>query len=241
MSPIDKLFQQNQVGQGEFVFDERVADVFDDMVSRSVPMYRDVQKLIPRIVRLLDHASIKVVDLGCSTGTSLAVLAKSLPDRQLELIGIDNSAAMLEKCRSKLSQHDVQNVQLIQSDIQDYSFNDVSVVLMNYTLQFVPTDQRVALLRKIHDSLRPGGLLILSEKLSHHDAGMDRELFELYFEYKRENGYSELEIARKRDALENVLVPLSVSDNRAQLQDAGFGDIEMLLKWFNFGTFLARA
>lgn len=227
---------------GEFAFDENVAEVFDDMISRSVPLYAEVQQLIPSLAELLDHDPIKVVDLGCSTGTSLIELAENLTDRNLELIGVDNSEAMLEQCNRKIDTLGFQDqISVYRDDIRHFEFENSSIVLMNYTLQFVPVESRLELLQRIRQSLRPGGFLVLSEKFVHDDVQLDQSLVELYFEYKRRNGYSELEISRKRDALENVLVPFSVKENQQLLQDAGFDETELILKWFNFGTFLAHA
>ena len=243
MSQIDKLFELNQVGFGGFTFDESVAAVFDDMIARSVPLYADVQRAIPTLVSMLEHQPIRVIDLGCSTGTSLIHLATQLPNANLELIGIDSSAAMLEKCREKLEQFGfTDKTRLIEADILDFDFSEFgepSVVLMNYTLQFIPADMRSSVLSGVHNALRPGGFLMLSEKFSHADSELDHKLVELYCQYKKQNGYSELEISRKRDALENVLVPCTVAENKNLLASAGFQKIELLLKWFNFGTFVA--
>jgi tRNA (cmo5U34)-methyltransferase len=242
MTNVDQLFNRINPKTGEFLFDENVAEVFDDMISRSVPLYAEVQQLIPRLASLLDHQQLRVVDLGCSTGTSLVNLADYFPNRDLDLIGVDNSAAMLERCRHKLEQKNLQDrIQVFHDDIRDFDFSDVSMVLMNYTIQFVPIDERLKLLERIRNSLVPGGFLLFSEKFVHDDVQLDRTLVELYFDYKRRMGYSELEIARKRDALENVLIPFSVSENEKMLQQAGFQDVELILKWFNFGTFLAYA
>ncbi|MEE2639733.1 MAG: carboxy-S-adenosyl-L-methionine synthase CmoA [Planctomycetota bacterium] len=242
MSKTDQLFRQQHPDTGEFTFDENVAEVFDDMISRSVPLYSEVQELIPLLAERFDHDPIRIVDLGCSTGTSLVRLAEHLPDRALELIGVDNSEAMLEQCRKKISQLGLgDRITVRQGDIRNYDFEDVSIVLMNYTLQFVSIDSRQDLLVRIRKSLKPGGVLVLSEKFVHDDVQLDRSLVELYFEYKRRNGYSELEISRKRDALENVLVPFSVRENENLLSAAGFEEVELILKWFNFGTFLAQA
>ena len=245
MSHTDKLFELNQVGYGGFVFDESVASVFDDMIARSVPLYADVQQSIPALVSLIDHNPIRVLDLGCSTGTSLAHLATRLPEKSLELIGIDASAAMLEKCLGKLKQFGIaEKTELIESDIAEHEFEQhspVSVVLMNYTLQFIPVELRLKVLSRIRQIIQPGGFLLLSEKFSHANPELDEKLVELYCEYKRRNGYSELEISRKRDALENVLIPCTVADNEQLLKDAGFENVELLLKWFNFGTLIARA
>lgn len=239
MVQIDRLFSQLDPCSGDFSFDENVARVFDDMISRSIPLYADVQRSVPVLAELLDHNPIRVVDLGCSTGTSLIHLARSLPERNLELIGVDNSAAMLEKCHEKLLALDLQEkIETRQADICQFEFSDVSIVLMNYTLQFVDVMARPRVLRRIRDSIRPDGFLLVSEKVVHQDSVIDDALVELYFEFKRRQGYSELEISRKRDALENVLVPLTIQGNQELLHAAGFRRVELLLKWFNFATFV---
>ena len=241
MVQIDRLFNEINPKLGEFAFDENVAHVFDDMISRSVPLYDDVQRVLPVLANLLDHPVIKVIDLGCSTGTSLIQLAQTLPHRQFELVGVDNSQAMLDKCAEKLAGLGMQaKVQLVRADIRDIDLREASIVLMNYTLQFVDLPSRPKLLSRIHQSLRPGGFMLVSEKVSHHQIAIDDALVELYFEFKRRNGYSELEIARKREALENVLVPVSVDENQQMFREAGFGEVELLLKWFNFATFVLR-
>ena len=247
MAKVDKLFTEIDPRIGEFSFDENVAHVFDDMISRSVPLYADVQRSVPVLAGLLDHDPIKVIDLGCSTGTSLIHLAAALPDRKLELIGVDNSPAMLAKCNEKLAQlaaqkhedaHLFEQISVIQSDICSYEFSDASIVLMNYTLQFVDVESRPEVLKRICGSLKSDGMMLVSEKVVHHQPEMDDALVSLYFEFKRRQGYSELEISRKRDALENVLVPLTVDQNVAMLRAAGFARVEVLLKWFNFATFV---
>ncbi len=239
MPRTDRLFENKNIGHGEFQFDESVASVFDDMIERSVPLYAEVQDAVPRLAKLLDHTTIRVIDLGCSTGTSLGKLLLSPPAVPMELIGVDNSASMLKRCREKLTAlRGSADWTLIESDISEFELGETSIVLMNYTMQFIPIDARLSLLRRIWESLKPGGFLVFSEKFSNDDVMLDKALFELYFDYKRQNGYSELEIARKRDALENVLVPFSVQENQAMLIRAGFQAPELLLKWFNFGTFL---
>ena len=236
----DRIFTRNDVGTGEFSFDENVAKVFDDMINRSIPLYADVQRVIPALIQGLDHENVRVVDLGCSTGTSLIHLASALPEKNLELVGVDNSRSMLNKLEEKFSALEMEGVAEIHCcDIQDFDFSDASVVLMNYTLQFIQPENRIAMLERIRSRLKPGGFLLLSEKVRHDQPGMDKTLTELYFDFKRRNGYSELEIARKRDALENVLVPFTVDQNIELLKQAGFEEVEVLLKWFNFTTLLA--
>lgn len=242
MAQIDRLFSEIDPDSGTFSFDENVARVFDDMISRSVPLYADVQRSIPVLAGLLDHDPIRVIDLGCSTGTSLIHLSSQLPERNLELIGVDNSQPMLEKCQQKLeSLNPPHAIQTVCDSVQSFEFENASAVLMNYTLQFVPEADRPALLRRICQSIRPGGFLLISEKVAHEQPAMDNALVELYFEHKRRQGYSELEISRKRDALENVLIPLTTRQNLDMISAAGFTRTEVLLKWFNFATFLCRA
>lgn len=241
MSDVDQLFSRINPEVGGFSFDENVAEVFDDMISRSVPLYQEVQQLIPSLAEMLNHDTVKVVDLGCSTGTSLIALAQALPKRELELIGVDISRPMLEQCEKKLNTLGLnERMKIYQDDIRSFEFKEASIVLMNYTLQFVPVGYRLELLSRIRQSIRPGGFLVLSEKFVHDDVQLDQSLVELYFDYKKRNGYSELEISRKRDALENVLVPFSVKENETLMKEAGFTEVELILKWFNFGTFLAH-
>ena len=236
----DRIFSQQAVGAGEFSFDENVANVFDDMINRSVPLYADVQRVIPLLIGGLQQDPVRIVDLGCSTGTSLIHLAQALPNRNLDLIGVDNSQPMLEKFNEKLEALNLQgSSNVVCADIQSFEFTDASVVLMNYTLQFIQPKDRLTMLQRIRQRLQPGGFLLLSEKVSHAQEGMDKLLTEQYFDFKRRNGYSELEIARKRDALENVLVPLTVDQNIELLTQAGFEKVEVLLKWFNFTTLMA--
>ena len=244
MVKIDKLFTEIDPQLGEFSFDENVARVFDDMISRSVPLYADVQRSLPVIAGLLDHDPIRVIDLGCSTGTSLIHLARALPDRNLELVGVDNSQAMLAKLNEKLelltSGDDAalfEQISVSNDDVRSYEFSDVSMVLMNYTLQFIEAESRPEVLRRICSSLKPDGMMLVSEKVIHGQPEMDDALVSLYFEFKRRQGYSELEISRKRDALVNVLVPLTVDQNLEMFRQAGFARVEVMLKWFNFATF----
>ena len=265
MTQVDRLFRQHQVGFGAFEFNESVARVFDDMIARSVPLYDDLQRCIPRLAMLLPDDPLRVLDLGCSTGTSLIHLALALPDRNLELWGVDNAPAMLDQCRQKLNEFGVdKKIKLVCAGLQEvfslssekvdpvrdpvrdeipqavrFEPESVSIILCNYTMQFVPSQLRAQLLRAMFLALRPGGMLVLSEKFCHDNAAMDQQLAELYREYKKANGYSETEISRKRQALENVLVPWTVEENMRHLRQAGFERVELLLKWFNFGALLA--
>jgi tRNA (cmo5U34)-methyltransferase len=235
----DLIYQAELEEIKRFEFNEQVAVCFDDMISRSVPRYGEVQEATARLaVRLLKSGST-VLDLGCSTGTSLFEIAKRVPD-DVRLIGVDNSEAMLKVASAKAEELMLsERVSFVLGDITEIDLPKSDLVILNYTLQFVPVMARGAFLTEIYEELNPGGALILSEKLRHDGERVGRLLTTLYYDFKRDNHYSELEISQKREALENVLVPLTLSENLELLSSAGFTERELYLKWINFATIIA--
>lgn len=238
-TPKDTLFDISQV-QEDFVFSERVAQVFDDMLDRSVPFYQEVIKGTARLLDIFLRPGDTVIDLGCSTGTTLLQLARLLPDKELHFIGIDNSQAMLDKARLKAEMFSKQDrVSFLAQDITETEQADTGAFLLNYTLQFIRPLRRKEFIHRLFQNLRPGGVLILSEKMISHDPLLNRKYIDIYHQFKLERGYSELEIARKREALENVLIPFSIEENRELLLGAGFTSVEPFFQWFNFISFIA--
>jgi len=181
-----------------------------------------------------------IYDLGCSTGTLLRHLVKAIPKtKMIRFIGLDNSGPMLKKARGKLRGH-LERCELVEEDLEsDFNLSDASIVIMNYTLQFIPPKRRTDMLKKIYKGLRPGGGLILIEKVRGESDGLNDLFIEQYHNYKRGQGYSKLEISKKREALENVLVPLKPGKNRDMLTGVGFRQVDVFFKWFNFAGFLA--
>ncbi len=237
--PRDTLFDIGQV-QEDFVFSERVAQVFDDMLDRSVPFYQEVIKGTARLLDIFLGPDDTVIDLGCSTGTTLLQLARLLPHKELHFIGIDNSPAMLDKARLKAEMFSKQDrVSFLAGDITETEEAGTGAFLLNYTLQFIRPLRRKEFIRRLFQNLRPGGVVILSEKMISHDPLLNRKYIDIYHQFKLERGYSELEIARKREALENVLIPFSMEENRELLLSAGFTSVEPFFQWFNFTSFLA--
>ncbi len=235
----DTLFKQSSA-PGKFEFNELVARVFDDMLERSVPFYKECQQMVIDLALHFAQKDSAVYDLGCSTGTLLRHLVKAIPTTQkIHFVGLDNSAAMLNKARGKLKGH-LKRCELVEADLEsEFELADASVVIMNYTLQFLPPRRRAAMLKKIYQGLRPGGGLILIEKVQGESDGLNDLFVEQYHTYKRSQGYSKLEIAKKREALENVLIPLKPGKNRDLLVGAGFRQADVFFKWFNFAGFLA--
>jgi len=235
----DTLFHRETINE-DFVFDDRVAQVFDDMLDRSVPHYEEVILAIARILACHLQKGEQVVDLGCATGTTLLKLSTLLEEKELGYLGIDNSPAMLDKARLKaelFSRKD--HLNFICDDITKIDQPDTAAFILNYTLQFIRPLHREPFLHKIYNSLRPGGICILSEKTISHHPALNRRYIDIYHQFKKERGYSELEIAKKREALENVLIPCSLEENRSMLHAAGFVEVEPFFQWFNFVSFLA--
>lgn len=235
----DELFKTENVNE-DFRFTEQVAEVFDDMLARSVPNYQQVTAMTAQLVERFTAPGDTVYDLGCSTGATLLALSRHLGHLNLSFCGIDNSPAMLAKARRKAEMYGKQELlAFIEQDILEAELANAGAVILNYTLQFVRPMQRPGFLAKIHARLKPGGILIMSEKVISHDPLLNRCFIDFYLDFKRGQGYSELEISRKREALENVLIPFSLAENRDLLTQAGFASVETFSQWFNFASFVA--
>lgn len=236
----DRIFKQD-IGK-QFEFDAQVASVFDDMLERSIPHYKEVLGLIVDFcsyaLESSKSANPLVYDLGSSTGTTLLALSQALPPHT-QFIGVDSSQAMVNKASLKAQAYDAK-VDFVCADLLEYDFLHSDIVIANYSLQFIRPMQRPALLQKIYNTLSDDGILIVSEKMTSPHRILDRQMIERYVRYKKEQGYTKSEISKKREALENVLVPFSLEENIAMLREIGFSGIEVLFKWVNFGTLIAK-
>ncbi len=235
----DKIFSKPLESVKDFEFNAEVADVFDDMVSRSVPLYQQVQQSTYKVaLKHLRPGSI-VYDLGCATGTTLALLAENLQISGIKLVGVDNSPSMLEACKQKLLPFKNIELELLKADISNFVCKNAALVILNYTLQFIPIEKRQETLNDIFQNMLPGGMLILSEKVKHQSRILEETIFQLHHDFKRDQGYSDLEISQKRDALEQVLLTLTTEDNIKLLKSAGFNEVEIFSKWYNFVSLVA--
>lgn len=236
----DEVFKTEINKVSDFKFGTKVANVFDDMVGRSVPYYDEIQRMIAELAA--DHAKTgtNVYDLGCSTGTTMIGMNATVPE-DVRFIGIDDSAQMLEKCDSKLKEAGfTRPYELKVADLQEsVEISNASVVVLCLTLQFIRPIARERLLKNIVDGLVDGGVLILSEKILAEDSIFNRDFIKYYYNYKRRNHYSDLEISQKREALENVLIPYKLNENYHMLREAGFAHCETFFKWYNFSGLIA--
>ncbi|MFC7523009.1 carboxy-S-adenosyl-L-methionine synthase CmoA [Parapedobacter sp. GCM10030251] len=236
----DKVFSEVIKKPSDFKFGATVANAFDDMVERSVPFYSEIQRMIIEQAAEFAVPGTNVYDLGCSTGTTLLNL-DSYVDQQVRFVGIDDSKDMLEKCAAKLQEAKLsRSYELRNVDLHDhFEIENASVVILCLTMQFVRPIYREKLLKKIYNGLTPGGVLIISEKILAEDSLFNRNFITYYYDYKRRNHYSDLEISQKREALENVLIPYKLSENLKMLMEAGFSHTEVFFKWYNFSGFTA--
>lgn len=235
----DKLFASPLDRVNDFAFDEAVARVFPDMIQRSVPGYTTIIPMIGLITEHYAQDDTVCYDLGCSLGASTLAMRHGLAQRQSRIVAVDNSSAMIERCAHYIELNNERApVELLCDDIRHINFEPCSVVTLNFTLQFLPVNDRASLLKRIADALVPGGVLILSEKLS-FEAGEQEEQQELHWLYKRANGYSDLEISQKRSAIEKVLLPESLHTHQQRIQQAGFDRSFVWYQCFNFASLLA--
>ena len=235
----DTLFEKKASAE-KFQFNERVADVFDDMLDRSVPFYKQVIEMTVEILDRSLQAGDTVYDLGCSTGTTLIALAGKLESENLKFVGIDNSKAMLDKAMRKAEMFSMADrIDFVEMDIIQAELSGVGGIMLNYTLQCIKPSTRAEFLKNIYSGLRHNGVLVLSEKIVCQDKQLDQQFLDSYHQFKKRRGYSELEIANKREALENVLLPLTIQENYDLLMQAGFSRVETFFQWFNFVSFVA--
>ena len=236
----DNLFAEKML-PGDFVFDDKVAQVFDDMINRSVPGYSTIIAMIGVMAERYCKEGSNIYDLGCSLGGATLAVAHRVTASQYRLIAIDNSEAMIARLQSKLATLDFAgaSIECRCEDILTSEISNASVVILNFTLQFVPREQRNALIEGIYAGMQPGGILIISEKILFPDAELNALFIDLYHSFKENMGYSKLEISQKRSALEKVLLPETIEQHRKRLANAGFHSIDVWFQCFNFASMVA--
>lgn len=223
-----------------FRFDSAVAEVFPDMIQRSVPGYAMIIETIGQLVAKYAQNNSIIYDLGCSLGAASLSASKHNQAQECKVIGVDNSEAMVERCRLHVQAYkSATPIDVILGDIETIAIERASVVIMNFTLQFVPPERRHTIIEKIYQGLKPGGILILSEKLSHNEQAGSELLIDLHLDFKRRNGYSELEISQKRSALEDVMRIESFESHQSRLISVGFKEVALWFKCFNFASIVA--
>ncbi len=235
----DTLFSKQQQVV-DFAFDDAVADVFPDMIRRSVPGYETVISLLGVVAKQYAQENTHVYDLGSSLGAATLSMHRQTRTLNLKHVCIDNSDAMVKRCRSRLSRHMPDaDLSILCEDIENTKIVNASVVVINFTLQFLSRDLRLQLLRKVYDGLLPGGVLVLSEKLVFEDETENQLQIDWHHTFKRANGYSDMEVSQKRAALEKVMIPDTIEQHQQRLKEAGFNNAYQWFQSFNFSSLIA--
>nr|BCB97486.1 tRNA (carboxy-S-adenosyl-L-methionine) synthase CmoA [Shewanella vesiculosa] len=224
----------------DFQFDQRVAGVFNDMIRRSVPGYAQIISTIGDFAHRFVTPSSNIYDLGSSLGSATLSIRRQIEGRQCQIYAVDNSQSMIDRCNENLAAYvsDIK-VNLLCADIREIDIQNASMVVLNFTLQFLPIHDRDALIKRIYDGMLPGGILVISEKLFFEDNHIQQLLDEQHLDFKRANGYSELEISQKRSALENVMRPDSLNVHQQRLTENGFSHFSVWFQCFNFASMVA--
>jgi len=233
----DRVFSRALSDVKAFEFNETVASVFQDMISRSVPGYALLLHMIGLYASIFIQPGSRIFDLGCSLGEASRVIAERTDSIDCKIVAVDNSAAMIAKCEQQVALPN--KIEWCCEDIRQTEINNASMVVLNLTLQFLPPEERLSLLQKIFQGLNPGGILVLSEKVEFADATENERMVQLYQGFKKTMGYSDLEISQKRNALENVLIPDSEQQHLQRLNEVGFNEIYQCFRSFNFVSYLA--
>ena len=233
----DNLFNAN-IDIADFRFDKEVVEVFDDMVRRSVPGYDSMIQMIGLIARMYGQDNTNYYDLGSSTGAISLAIALNNKHQKNTFFAIDNSEEMVSKCKQNLESK-IDNLKATCADINQIHIKNASIVVLNLTLQFIDVKDRSNLIKKIYEGLNPGGVLIISEKIHFEDKETQDQITNLHIDFKKENGYSELEIANKRQAIENVLITDTKAIHIERLKDSGFKDTSCFFQCLNFVSFLS--
>ena len=240
LSNTDVIFSNKHSRVKDFTFDAQVVEVFPDMISRSVPGYNTIIDTIGRLSQRFVTDNTNVYDLGCSLGAATLAMRQAIQAENCQLIGVDNSAAMVERCKMHVNAFKGKTpVHIIEGDLLNVDIENASMVVLNFTLQFIEPEQRQALINKISQGLKPGGLLLLSEKIADNDEACREVLTDLHHDFKRANGYSDLEIAQKRTAIENVMRIDTLETHKTRLVQAGFSHVTPWFQCFNFFSLIA--
>ncbi len=230
--PIDKIV--------DFNFDEKVANVFEDMLRRSIPGYSTIISIIGMLAKFHARPNSNLYDLGASLGAASLVMQKNISVPGCKIIAVDNSLPMINRCREIIENKNyLTPIELVCADVMDVEIKNASIVVLNFTLQFIPLEYRNKLIEKIYNGLQPGGILILSEKISFDDEDLNKRQIQRYHNFKKFNGYSDLEISAKRDALENVLIPETLDTHFSRLYRARFSYVDLWYQLFNFASIIA--
>ena len=236
----DKIFKDPLYNIVDFSFDNKVANVFEDMLKRSIPGYSAIISAVGMLTKIYSQPNSNYYDLGSSLGASALAMRRNVAHPNCKVIAVDNSEAMVARSKDILGMdNSTIPIEIICDDIRNFKIEKAAVVVLNYTLQFISPTNRNKIIQNIYDGMNDGGILILSEKIKFEDSELNDRQIERYHNFKRLNGYSDIEISKKKDALENVLIPDSIETHKERLFNAGFKTADVWHQTFNFMSIVA--
>ncbi len=241
MTKRDNIYKKQHNSVAFFEFNQEVVEVFDDMIERSVPGYRSLLHQIGLLANQFAQPNNHIYDLGCSTGNTLAYLLPALSDIHSHIFAIDSSIDMINQCKQRFdpSNNAINTLNFLHQTIEETPIEQATVVILNFTLQFIPPPQRTHVLSQIYQGLQPGGILVVSEKICFDHPQIQEHMTKLHHRFKSQQGYSKLEISQKRAALENVLIPETQDQLQKRLSEAGFTNIAQHFQQINFVSWVA--
>ncbi|AMA65200.1 tRNA (cmo5U34)-methyltransferase [Candidatus Arsenophonus lipoptenae] len=241
----DRLLTKPIINLGDWQFDKKVVEVFPDMIRRSIPGYSNIITMIGILVTQYVTPNSIIYDLGCSLGTVTLSILRNIRVNNCKIIAIDNSAAMIKHCKRFINKYRKNTsginttVEIIKGNLIDINIENASMVILNFTLQFISPSLRQQLINRIYQGMNPGGILMLSEKFNFENQKINSLLFKMHYNFKRANGYSELEIHQKYNMLKNIMLPDSIDTHKLRFKTAGFNNYDLWFQCFNFGSLIA--
>lgn len=236
----DTLFSAPIENLGDWHFNEQVADVFADMVQRSVPGYSTILSIIGMLAQRFVTPASHIYDLGCSLGAASVAAQRHIQAADCQIFAVDNAPAMITRCRRYVSTFRATTpIEVIEQDILEVDLTNASMVILNFTLQFLRPETRLSMLKRIWQALNPGGVLFIAEKFCFSDSQMNALTIAMHHDFKRANGYNQLQISQKRTMLENVMLLDTIETHKKRLIEAGFRHPETCFQCLNFGALLA--
>ena len=236
----DKIFKDPLYNIVDFSFDNKVANVFEDMLKRSIPGYSAIISAVGMLTKIYSQPNSNYYDLGSSLGASALAMRRNVAHPNCKVIAVDNSEAMVARSKDIIGMdNSTIPIEIICDDIRNFKIEKAAAVVLNYTLQFISPTNRTKIIQNIYDGMNDGGILILSEKIKFEDSDLNDRQIERYHNFKRLNGYSDIEISKKKDALENVLIPDSIETHKERLFNAGFKTADVWHQTFNFMSIVA--
>lgn len=236
----DGVYSKSQQNIEPFAFNEEVAEVFPDMLRRSIPGYANSLNMIEMFAHRFSKPGTRMYDLGSSLGAATQAMRKGIVSDDVSVIAVDNSLSMIERSKEILrTESGPAAVQFICADIRHIKIMNASLVILNYTLQFLEPQERLDMIRTIYEGLLPGSALLLSEKMAFSNSDEQEFQTDWYYAFKEYNGYSQMEISQKRTALENVLIPDTWETHQKRLRQAGFQNIHLWHRFFSFASIIA--